>query len=48
LQNLKVTTGYRHLGLDGRIILKQILDKESGEMWAGFNLPRIGYSDILV
>lgn len=40
--NMKERDHFEDLYLDGRIILKQILKKQCGKVWAGFIWLRIG------
>jgi hypothetical protein len=41
-ENLKGGDCFEHLGIDGKIILKWILEKQVGKLWTGFIWLRIG------
>jgi hypothetical protein len=42
---MKGTEHSEDLGIDGKIILEQILDKQCGNWWIGFIWLRLGTSD---
>jgi hypothetical protein len=48
LGSLKGRDHSENLGIDGRIILKQILSKYGGRVWTGFSWLRIGTCDRLL
>jgi len=45
LENMKGRHNSENLGIDGRIILEWILEKQGGKVWAGYIWLRIGASD---
>jgi hypothetical protein len=48
LENLNGTGDLEDIGVDGKIALEWILEKDCGRLWTGFIWLRIGTSDGLL